>query len=61
MLLSIRSGNQDLGKAMYRLAKRTQQTWEIPAERWLWKITLCLQQREAPPNRMGPPPRARPP
>ena len=52
-LLSIRSRNQDLGKAMYCPAKGTQRTWEIPTDRWLWKVTLRLQQREAPPNRRG--------
>ena len=57
-LLSIRSDNQGLGRAMYCLAKWTQRTWGIPADRWLWKVTLRPQQREAPPNRRGstPPP-----
>ena len=39
-LLSIRSGNQGLGRAMYRLAKWTQRTWRIFTDRWLWKVTL---------------------
>ena len=55
-VLSIRSGNQGLGRAMYCLAKWTQRTWGIPADRWLWKVTLRPQQREAPPNRRGPTP-----
>ena len=41
---------------MYCLAKWTQRTWGIPADRWLWKVTLRPQQREAPPNRRGPTP-----
>ena len=41
---------------MYCLAKCTQQTWGIPADRWLWKVTLRPQQREGPPNRKGPDP-----
>ena len=41
---------------MYCLAKWTQRTWGIPAERWLWKVTLRLQQTEAAPNRRGPTP-----
>ena len=55
-LLSIRSGNQGFGRAMYCLAKWTQQTWGIHTDRWLWKVTLCPQQREAPPNCRGPTP-----
>ena len=55
-LLSIRSGNQGLGRAMYCLAKWTQQTWGIPTDRCLWKVTLPSGQREAPPNRRGPTP-----
>ena len=55
-LLSIRSGNQGLGRAMYWLAKWTQRTWGIPTDRWLWKVTLCPQQREPPLNRRGPTP-----
>ena len=39
-LLSIRSRNQDLGKAMHRLAKWTVRTSEIPMDRWLWNVTL---------------------
>ena len=39
-LLYIRSRNQDLGKAMYCLAKWTQRTWKIPTEPWMWKVTL---------------------
>ena len=35
MLLSIRSGNQGLGRATYCLAKWTQRAWGIPTERWL--------------------------
>ena len=60
-LLSIRSRNQDLGKAMYCVAKCTQRTWEIPTDRWLWKVMLRPQQREGPSNRRGPTPRAPPP
>ena len=57
-LLSIRSGYQGLGRAMYCLAKWTQRTWGIPADRWVWVVTLRPQQMEAPPNRGGPyPPR----
>ena len=41
---------------MYCLAKWSQQTWGIPTDRWLWKVTLRPQQREAPPNRRGPTP-----
>ena len=55
-LLSIGSRNQGLGRAQYCLAKWTQQTWQIPAERWTWKVTLCSQQMEAPPNRTEPSP-----
>ena len=55
-LLSIRSGNQGLGRAMCCLAKWTQRTWGITTDRWLWKVTLRPQQREAPPNRKGPTP-----
>ena len=55
-LLSIRSRNQDLGKAMYCLAKWTRGPWEIPADRWMWRVTLRPQQREAPSNYMGPTP-----
>ena len=51
-LLSLHSRNEDLGKAMYRLAKWTKRTWEIPAERWMWKVTLRPQHREVPSNRM---------
>ena len=58
-LLSIRSGSQGLGRAMYCLAKWTQRTWGIPKDRWLWRVTLRPQQREAPLNRRGPTP-ARP-
>ena len=39
---------------MYCLAKFTQRTWEVPADRWLWKVTLRPQQWEAPRNRRGP-------
>ena len=53
-LLSIPSRNQHLGRAMYGLAKWTLRTWEIPGERWMWKVTLRPQQREAPLNRMVP-------
>ena len=42
---------------MYCLAKGTQRTWQIPAEQWTWKVTLRLQQREAPLNGTGPSPR----
>ena len=55
-LLSIRSGNQGLGRAMYCLAKWTGRTWGISTDRWLWRVTLRPQQREAPPNRRGPTP-----
>ena len=41
---------------MYCLAKWTQRSRGIPADRWLWKVTLCPQQREAPLNRRGPTP-----
>ena len=53
-LLSISSGNEGLGRAMYCLAKWTQRTWGIPTDRWLWKVTLRPLQLEAPPNRKGP-------
>ena len=53
-LLSIRSGSQGLGRAMYCLVKWTQRTWGIPTDRWEWLVTLRPQQREAPPNRRGP-------
>ena len=55
-LLSISSGSQGLGRAMYCLAKRTQRTWGIPTDRWVWVVTLRPQQREAPLNRRGPTP-----
>ena len=55
-LLSIRSGYQGLGRAMYCLAKWTQRTWGIPTDRWVWVVTLRPQQMEAPPNRGGPTP-----
>ena len=55
-LLSIRSGNQGLGRAMYCYAKWTQRTWGIPTDRWLRKVSLRPQQRKAPPNRKGPTP-----
>ena len=55
-LFSIRSGSQGLGRAMYCLAKWTQRTWGIPTDRWLWRVTLRPQQREAPLNRRGPTP-----
>ena len=55
-LLSIRSRNQDLGKAMYCLAKWTQRTGEIPTDRWLRKVTLRPQEREAPQDCRGPGP-----
>ena len=38
-LLSICSGCQGLGRAMYCLAKWTQRTWGIPTDRWLWRVT----------------------
>ena len=41
---------------MYCLAKWTQRTWGIPTDRWLWRVTLRPQQREATPNRRGPTP-----
>ena len=53
-LLSIRSGNQGLGRAMYCLAKWIQRTWGIPTDRWLWKVTLRPEQKKAPANRKGP-------
>ena len=49
-LLSIRRGNQGLGKVMYCLAEWAQRSWKIPAHRWTWKVTLRPQQREAPSN-----------
>ena len=52
-LLSIRSGSQGLGRAMYCLAKWTQRTWGIPTDRWLWRVTLRPQQGEAPPKPLG--------
>ena len=55
-LLSIRSGYQGLGRAMYCLAKWTQRTWGIPTDQWVWVVTLRPQQREAPSNRRGPTP-----
>ena len=55
-LLSIRSGNQGLGRAMVCLAKWIQRTMGIPTDRWLWKVMLRPQQRGAPPNRRGPTP-----
>ena len=55
-LLSIRSGSQGLGRAMYCLAKWTQRIWGIPEDRLPWKVTLRPQQREAPPNNRGPTP-----
>ena len=55
-LLPIRSGNQGLSRAMYCLTKWTQRTWGIPTDRWLWRVTLRPQQREAPPNCRGPTP-----
>ena len=55
-LLSIRSGSQGLGRAMYCLAKWTQRTWGIPTDRCLWRVTLRAKQREAPLNRRGPAP-----
>ena len=42
---------------MYCLAEWTQRTWGIPTDPWLWKVRLPPQQREAPTNRRGPPPR----
>ena len=42
---------------MYCLAKWTERTWGIPTDRWLWRVSLRPQQREAPPNRRGPTPR----
>ena len=39
-LLSIRSRNQDLGRAMYCVAQWTQRTFQIPAEQWTWNVTL---------------------
>ena len=57
-LLSIRSRNQGLGRAMYCLAKWTQRTWQMPAEQCMWKVTLRPKQRKAPLNCTGPiPPR----
>ena len=55
-LLSICSGSQGLGRAMYCLAKWTQRTWGIPTDQWVWVVTLRPQQREAPPNGRGPTP-----
>ena len=56
MLLSIRSGQQGLGRGMYCLAKWNQRTWGIARVRCLWNVTLRTQQMEAPPNRRGPTP-----
>ena len=53
-LLFIRSASQGLGRAMYCLAKWTQRTWEMPADRWPWNVTLRPQQWEAPRNRSRP-------
>ena len=61
MLLSICSGNQGLGRAMYCLAKWTQRTWGITTDRLLWKVTLRPQQMEAPPEPQGTHPPAPPP
>ena len=55
-LLSIRSGSQGLGRAMYCLAKWTQRTWGIPTDRWVWVVRLRPQQSEVPPSRKGPTP-----
>ena len=55
-LLSIRSGNQGLSREMYCLAKRTQRSWHLTAERWTWKDTLRPQQKEARQNRTAPTP-----
>ena len=55
-LLSIASRNQDLGRAMYCVAKWTQRTWQIHVEQWTWKGTLRPQQREAPLSSTGPTP-----
>ena len=55
-LLSICSRSKDLSKAMYCLAKWTQRTSEISPDRWLWKVALRPQQREAPPKRKEPTP-----
>ena len=52
-LLRIRSGNQGLGRAMYCLAKWTQGSWQIPSNRWTWKVTLCPEQMQARLNRTG--------
>ena len=41
---------------MYCLAKWTQRGWGIPMDRWLLKVTLCPQQRKAPPEPQGTPP-----
>ena len=60
-LLSIRCGNQGLCRAMYCLAKWTRRTWGIPTDRWLWKVTLRPQQREAPRTASDAPPRTPPP
>ena len=51
-LLSIQSGNQGLHRAMYCLAKWAQPSWQILALRWTWKVTVHLQQEEAPSNCM---------
>ena len=55
-LLSIRSGNQGLGRAMYCLAKWTQRSSGISTDWWLWKVELRPQQKKAPPSRRGPTP-----
>ena len=57
-LLSIRNGNQGLGRTMYCLAKWTQQSWRMAAERGARKVTVRPQQWEAVLNHTGPgPPR----
>ena len=55
-LLYIRSGNQGLGRGMYRLAKWTQRTWGIRRDRGLWKVKLLPKRREAPTKCRGPTP-----
>ena len=61
-LQSIRSGNQGLARAICCPAKRTQRSWQIPAQRWTWKVTHCHQQMQAPSKLRGShPPHAPPP
>ena len=60
-LLSIRSGSQGLGRAIYCPAKWTQLTWGIPTDRWLWMVTLRPSRGKPPQTAGDPPPHAPPP